>query len=152
MNKYVKGLMLFGSGMVSGAIVGSAYVGLKVLSTDEFREVLAKKIGDKVTEWIYGEEINRYKTRRVSYRNYAEERRYDDVIFNTREDAEKTLHELEELCEKYDHVTVADVYEIAGIPANYTHNNFGWYTVKGVEVKCVRDGYTLGLPTPVRIY
>ena len=150
MNKYVKGVMLFGSGVVSGVIVGSAYVGLKVLSSDDMREVLAKKMADKIVNWVYDDKLTRVKPSRVSYREYAENR-FDKVIFDTYENAQKALDALKELCDKYGHASVADLYDIAGLSTNYTQHNHGWYSLDDVSIKQIRDGYVLDTPVTTRI-
>lgn len=148
MNKYVKGVMLFGGGLVTGAVTGSAYVGWKVLSTDEFREALAKKISNKVTEILYGDEPPVMRANRVSYRTtYL----YDDVIFNSRANAEKALEDLNKIHDKFGYFTVADLYKLAGLPDSYMISDLGWQNIKNVTVIRVRDGYVLDLPRPIRI-
>lgn len=98
----------------------------------------------------------------VSYRSYYDQRdrdryasdnprtrsgyNYDDVILDTRGEAEEVLHQMMELIETYDVVSVADLYDLVGITGNYTDNNYGWTNVRNTEIVRVRDGYMLKLP------
>lgn len=98
---------------------------------------------------------------RVAYRKYyqPEERRqdyarpraqtqysYDDVIFQNRGDAEEVLYRMEELLERFDTVSVADLFDMAGISCNYTDNKYGWTDLRSAHVERVRDGYVISLP------
>lgn len=97
---------------------------------------------------------------RVNYRQYypVEERRdyarpraqaqysYDDVIFDNRGDAEEVLYRMEELLERFDVVSVADLFDMAGISSNYTDNKYGWTDLRSARVERVHDGYRINLP------
>lgn len=97
---------------------------------------------------------------KVSYRQYyqGEERRdynrprpqekynYDDIIFETRGDAEEVLYRMEELLERFEVVSVADLFDMAGISCNYTDNKYGWTDLRNAHVERVRDGYIINLP------
>lgn len=154
MNKYVKGILLFGGGLITGVITGGAYVGYKVLSTDEFREALAKKISNKVTDILYGDESTVPGENRVSYRTYRSSGySLDEIIFDTRINAEALLDQLKEIIDKFGFCTISDFYDLVGLPPKHTYtiNDFGWKTLDKVTVARVRNGYTLNLPKPVRI-
>lgn len=98
---------------------------------------------------------------KVSYRQYyrdPDERRdyarpraqaqysYDDIIFDNRGDAEEVLYRMEELLERFDVVSVADLFDMAGISCNYTDNKYGWTDLHSAHVERVRDGYIINLP------
>lgn len=52
---------------------------------------------------------------------------YDDIIFETRGDAELVLDQLESAIANYGIASVADLYDLAGITCrNYTANRYGW--------------------------
>lgn len=78
---------------------------------------------------------------------------YDDPIFETREDAEKFIESLEAVMKNYGFVTVADMYEFAGLGDNisYTANKYGWTSFRNLEVNRVRHGYSVNLPKATRI-
>ena len=98
---------------------------------------------------------------KVSYRQYyrdPDERRdyaapraqaqysYDDIIFDNRGDAEEVLYRMGELLERFDVVSVADLFDMAGISCNYTDNKYGWTDLRNARVERVRDGYVINLP------
>lgn len=97
---------------------------------------------------------------KVAYRQYyqQEDRRdyarpraqaqysYDDIIFDNRGDAEEVLYRMEELLQRFDVVSVADLFDMAGISCNYTDNKYGWTDLRSAHVERVRDGYIINLP------
>ena len=99
----------------------------------------------------------------VSYRSYYDnrdrDRRYDpetrsrrssyscdDIIIDTRAEAEEVLERMDELLDTYNVVSVADLYDLVGISCSYTDNKYGWTNLRNAEVIRVRDGYFLRLP------
>ena len=140
-----------------------------------FGEVLIpaikKAISDIVTDGIaillYGESRNggnrRSTADRVSYRSYYDtsyDRRspirstsytYDDIILNSRGEAEDVLIRMDELMETYGLVRVADLYDLVGITGNYTDNKYGWTNIRNAEIVRVRDGYMIKMPRAVPI-
>ena len=73
---------------------------------------------------------------------------YDDIIFETRQDADRVLDRLYDVLERYGKVRVADLYEASGISpdGNYTVNYYGWYSLKGTEPYPTGEGWILDLP------
>lgn len=133
---------------------------------------IKKAVSDIVTNGIdmllYGETgRSRRKTNAstVSYRNYYDNRReerysssrtrtgysYDDVILETRGEAEDVLSRMDELIDTYGVVSVADLYDLVGISCNYTDNKYGWTNLRNAEPVRVRDGYMLKLPKALPI-
>lgn len=107
---------------------------------------------------------------KVSYRNYYDQKNnsnsgyrgsentrsnngfeYDDIIFPSRGEAEAALQQMHDTIGRYGIVTVADLYDMAGLTAPYTSQKYGWMSVNGVESGRVRDGYVLKLPRAVPI-
>jgi hypothetical protein len=131
-----------------------------------------KAISDIVTNGIdmllYGEAKGRSRDRdrnssRVSYTKYYERGReserdydrrttrrsvydYDDIILDTRGEAEEVLNRMDDLIDAYGMVSVADLYDLVGISGNYTDNKYGWTNLRNATVQRVRDGYLLKLP------
>lgn len=71
---------------------------------------------------------------------------YDDIILETRGEAEDVLARMDELIEIYGMVSVADLYDLVGITGNYTDNKYGWTNIRNAEPVHVIDGYMLRLP------
>lgn len=97
----------------------------------------------------------------VSYRNYYDQKdtrrdysntrtrtgySYDDIILETRGEAEDVLARMDELIETYGIVSVADLYDLVGKTCNYTDNKYGWTNIRNAEPIRVRDGYMLKMP------
>lgn len=105
---------------------------------------------------------------KVSYRNYYDQKNtsnyrgsenvrsnngfeYDDIEFQSRGEAEAALKQMHDTVTRYGMVTVADLYDMAGLSAPYTSQKYGWLSVNGVNVVRTRDGYVLKLPRAVPI-
>lgn len=73
---------------------------------------------------------------------------FDEIVLETRVEAEAVIDGLFELVSKYNSATVADLYELVGISGNYTDDKWGWDDLRGAGVTRVRNGYLLDLPKP----
>ena len=97
----------------------------------------------------------------ISYRDYSDSRRFDerrsydstrtgyshdDIILETRGEAEEVLTRLDELIDTYGQASVADLYDLIGKTCAYTDNKYGWKNIRNAEPVRVRDGYMLKLP------
>lgn len=77
---------------------------------------------------------------------------YDDIIFETRGDAESVLDAMNDIIAQYGMVTVADLYDLADISSNnYAANKYGWTDIHWCRPMRVRDGYVLKLPRALPI-
>lgn len=70
----------------------------------------------------------------------------DDIVLDSRGDAEMVLDELCELIERYGKATVADLYDAIGTTAQHTDYNYGWTSLRTASIVRVRDGYLLKFP------
>ena len=82
-------------------------------------------------------------------KSYINDRKYE-LVYETRADAEDVLNGMSEIIDNYGFVTVADLYDISGLPgAYYTDSIIGWKgSIKESTIKKVRDGYIINLPEP----
>lgn len=69
-----------------------------------------------------------------------------DIILTTRIDAENVIEELAKMIERYEVASVADLYELVGLPSAHTDNKWGWAQLKYANVRQTRDGYLIELP------
>jgi hypothetical protein len=76
---------------------------------------------------------------------------YDDIVLETRGEAEAVLSRMDEIMEEYEIVRVADLYDLVGITGDYTDNKYGWTNIRNAEVVRVRDGYKIKLPRALPI-
>jgi outer membrane protein OmpA-like peptidoglycan-associated protein len=73
---------------------------------------------------------------------------FDEIILDKRVEAEEVIDSMFMLLEKYDLVTVADLYDLVGIAGNYTDEKWGWTDLRGAGVSRITGGYLLDLPRP----
>ena len=70
----------------------------------------------------------------------------DDIIFETRADAEALIDQINDMIDRYGVATVADLYDAADLTQPYTSNKYGWTNFRSAEVIRIRDGYIIKLP------
>ena len=132
---------------------------------------IKKAISDIVTNGIdmilYGETGHRGRgsSSKVSYRSYYDrrddERRdngrtrsrfdFDDIIFESRGEAQAVREQMEDMIKRYGVVTVADMYDMAALDHPYTSNKYGWMNISNAYVDRCGGGYIIKLPkaTPI---
>ena len=79
---------------------------------------------------------------------------FDNLLLETRGEAEDALRSMDEIIESYGIVSVADLYELVGLEkdAEYTDNDYGWTSIRSAKVERTWDGYyLLNLPKPMPI-
>lgn len=92
-------------------------------------------------------EKDRDRDRRSSEPLHARTRfNYDNIIFESRGEANSVLDEMNNVIDTYKFVSVADLFEMAGLDQPYTSNKFGWSNINSAEVVLVSDGYVIKLP------
>ena len=135
------------------------------------KKIVVDIITDGVNMIFYGNtggSRDRHDSRgsRVSYSRYYDDRdrrpsseprsrsRFDfeDIVFNSRGEAERVREEMENVIAEYGVVTVADMYDMADLTQPYTSNKFGWTSIRSAEAVRLRNGdYILKLPRPMPI-
>lgn len=136
------------------------------------KDTLTDLVGRGLEMLLYGEARGSYKRssggRRTGHTDYSKysqtERRrpqttsrarktmdFDDIVFDSRADAEKVLDYIIGRLEDYEVVTVADFYDAAEITGDYTDNKWGWYDLSEAYVKRGRDGFIIILPRPEQL-
>lgn len=143
--------------------------------SDVFVPSIKKAVYDIVVNGLemimYGEtgrHDRRSSSSKVSYSRYYDDRdrdrrrddpprartRFDfeDIVFDNRGTAERVREEMMNVIEEYGFVTVADMYDMAGLDQPYTSNKYGWTSIRSAESVRLRDGgYILKLPRPMPI-
>ena len=137
------------------------------------KDTITQLIKGSIDMLFYGEVRSSSSSRRnssnasrVSYRDYYDDRNtrrdltrtstrysYDDITFECRQDAEEVLNRMDEIVEQYGVVTVADLFDLAGITGNgYTDQNYGWTSTRSASVERNRHGeFFLKLQRPSSI-
>lgn len=76
-------------------------------------------------------------------------RDFEDVILETRNDAERVLDTLRENISRYEFTTVRELYESIGESSTPTDEKWGWVDLNDAVVRRLSSGgYLLDLPTP----
>lgn len=77
----------------------------------------------------------------------------DDILFETRVQANDVLSRMSDILssDRNHIVTVADLYNLCGLVAPFTYNNYGWDDLSTAGVTLTKDGYLLNLPTPYEV-
>jgi hypothetical protein len=73
---------------------------------------------------------------------------FDEIVLDSRTEAEQVIDQMYEVINRYGSITVADLYELVGISSAHTDNKWGWTDLSGAGVSRLRDGYLLDLPDP----
>lgn len=112
----------------------------------------AKTGGTQRNLYSYSSQYRTSSTR--SNDNYVKARSrfdMDDIIFESRGEAERVIDEMFAVLDEYKIVRVADLYDMAGLSQPYTSNKYGWTNLRNAKVVRVRNGYTIELPRAVPI-
>lgn len=147
------------------------YVFLDVL-IPAFKKAISDIVTNGIDIILYGESRgrnNRLPGDRVSYRSYGQyyddakrttqravqrpmSFSYSDLIFDSRQDAQAVLNQMNDILYSYGFVRVADLMESAGVTGNpYTDNSYGWNSLNTAEVMITRDGWIIKLPRPIPV-
>lgn len=107
---------------------------------------------------------NSVPARQVDFTRYSDRRRRDDyrdssrddiydygeIFLEDRRDAEAVLDRVYELLDRYQWVSVAQLYELAGLRGRYTDHNYGWRDKdrRDIYITTTRGGYLIKMPRP----
>lgn len=105
-----------------------------------------RTVGSRTNYRAYSE-----RPSRVYHGSYEERRsrigyNYDDVVVDTYQEARTILDTMSSIIDKFDFVSVADMYELAGVTGRVSDNNYGWSTIRNADIVRVREGYLIKLP------
>lgn len=146
----------------------AGYVATDVL-LPAFRNLVVDSITKGIEQMMYGDTPRRRtpayrdpRASRISYnsasspigraapaaRSRSTTDRYvlDDVILADRDEAITVLEQMTEIADRYEIVSVADLYELVGLPSTHVDHNWGWSGLHDVSVRQVRQGYLIDLP------
>lgn len=77
------------------------------------------------------------------------QRVFEDIYFETRQDAELVLGKMMEFVAEYGWITVGELHSWLGLPSDYAHENWGWTELHGTRVLFTTEGYVIDLREPV---
>lgn len=70
----------------------------------------------------------------------------DDVILESREEAELVLERMNDIIDSYEVTSVQDFKDLIGVQTNYMDAKWGWVYLGDVKIRQVREGYLIDLP------
>jgi hypothetical protein len=73
---------------------------------------------------------------------------FEEIILDTKSEAEEILDRLVGHCEQFEGVTVAELYTMLGEKATWQDEKWGWNDLRDARTSRVRGGYLLDLPRP----
>ena len=76
---------------------------------------------------------------------------FDEIILDSREDANSVIDDLIELVTKYGSATIADLYDLVGISGTFVDRHWGWSDLRTADVRQVRGGWILDLPRTIEL-
>lgn len=115
---------------------------------------------------LYGEKKG-YRKRedsrgRVNYNSYSRDRdrrsdrererpvrkrlSYEDIMLDSRAEAEEVLSHLVDLIEDYGQASIGDFYDLIGVTGDFTDTKYGWRDLSSARVVRERDGFTIDFP------
>lgn len=132
--------------------------GIKTLIFDTATEILDLMLFGGASEVV--QSSRRRDGRRASYHKFYEEKnrrssrdKYrelpndpDDIILDTRREAQHALEELDYIIKKYGQASIADFYDIVGVTSEFTDNKYGWTSIRDAGIRPVREGFLIVLP------
>jgi hypothetical protein len=74
---------------------------------------------------------------------------FDDIILESKRDADEIIERLIDIIDEYGQATVADLYDLVGVTEAYTDRSYGWTNLRKATWRHVSEGYMLVLPKPV---
>lgn len=82
--------------------------------------------------------------------HYAPTRRQSqsvgDIILASRNEAETVVERMKDILDQYDTVSVADLYELLGLPSSHVDHVWGWADLAYIGIRQIREGYVIDLP------
>ena len=125
--------------------------GIEMLLFGERRSHGSSIYRDRDKSYVPYNKISRTRDDREPIRVSRSKIDLDDIIIESRGEAEDVLDNLVELIQTYNVVSVADYYDMVGIESNFTDNKYGWTNLREATVDRVRRGYCIKLPRPKEI-
>lgn len=140
-----------------------SYIWMDVL-VPTIKKAIVDIVTDGVNMIFFGGTGNKNKinsnTSKISYRNFYDQKdtpiysqasstakfNYDDIIFETRGEAEAVREEMDNVIERYGFVTIADMYDMVELTPPFTSNKYGWSNISSSRVIKTRYGYVIDLP------
>ncbi len=87
-----------------------------------------------------------YESRRGMSHQSRANHDFNDILLESRAEAEEVLDRLRDLIREYNEAKVADLYDLVGITGSFTDDRWGWTDLRSARVRPIQGGYLLELP------
>lgn len=110
---------------------------------------LQRPVANRQTRVSYSEQSNQNAISRRSISDRARAQHdFSEIIFESRPEANGVLDDMRTHLEKYQSITIDQMYSFIGIDPTFRDSAWGWTNLDGSFVKHVRNGFVLELPSP----
>lgn len=99
------------------------------------------RTGSKISYSSYYKDNDDRDRRRNSRPSRSEVTDMDDILFETRAEAQEVLNSLADIIDEYGSASIADFYDLCGVTEQYTDHKYGWTDVSKATIQSVRGGY-----------
>lgn len=101
----------------------------------------------------YGDYYGRERSTSVSDRKVDGPFNYEEVLCDTKKEAEDILDEAQEILDRYDVISINDLYKAAKLELGpYTYGDYGWDSLRDVKLRPTFDGqYIIRMPRPMNL-
>lgn len=135
------------------ALVEAGSAGIEKLIFGETRKRGARNPATGATGYVSYNRMSMGDRSPMPARNISKRARsrhdFDEIVLDSRSEAEEVIDRLFDLVSRYDSATVADLYELTGLSSSHTDHKWGWTDLRGATVSRLRNsGYLLDLPEP----
>ncbi len=135
---------------IKNAIADMVISGLEMAFFGSTRGRRSNGGGSRVSYQNYYRDDNRGCSNSRVDRNYRSSRNIcNDILLDTRDEAEDVRVSMEELVYKYGEATVADLYSLVGITGTPQDNKWGWRDIRDFRIDRSRGGYLLNFAQPI---
>ena len=76
---------------------------------------------------------------------------FDEIVLESRVEAEAVVEQLSNFMDQYEVVSVSDLYDLVGVTSNYMDRKWGWNNLAEMSVRRVREGYLIEMPPTIEL-
>lgn len=74
--------------------------------------------------------------------------RFDEILIDTRGEAEMVLDTMQDLISRFDWVSVPEFYSLVDVTGEFTDEKWGWTNISSAQIRPTRGKYVILLPSP----
>lgn len=106
------------------------------------------RIGERPGLRTRYDQMSDHEPRRMLSRDARARHDFNDVVLDSRTEAIEVIEALIDRVDRYQSATVADLYDLVGVTGSFADQRWGWTDLRTADVRQVRGGFLLDLPSP----